>query len=324
MSGSSDGGDSSNSEYERRLLVCLNPKSGRAEAGLGEALDIFVQAGLALDLRPTRDPAHLDEILASECARYDGVIIAGGDGTVSQASGAVSRAGVPLGVLPTGTANDFARTIGLPLDLRGAAEALATGITRRVDIGRVNGRPFVNVVSLGVSAAMAMQLDAQQKATFGALSYAVGTLSALSEMVPFRARISVDGHVFEDTCLQIAVGSGIFFGGGTRISPDAFADDGLLHGYAIGEGTITDLARILLHIRSGDLDDVEAVTPFSGREIVIETDRPEPLDIDGEVEMETPARVTVEPRGLTVFVAPEYAPDARADDEELLGVQSAT
>ena len=117
-------------------------------------------------------------------------VVGGGDGTINAAAFGVIEAGLPLGILPMGTANDLARTLGIPSDIDGAARFIADGNTRRIDLGLVNGEPFFNVASLGLSAELAQKLTRDIKRRFGRLGYALVALNVLAHARPFRATIA--------------------------------------------------------------------------------------------------------------------------------------
>ena len=138
-----------------RALILANPHSRSAGAGVDAAAAELHKAGIDV-LRPAwREGEPLSAAIERCGDKADFVVIAGGDGSLNAAAPALIDSGLPLGILPGGTANDLARTLGLPLDMVEAAKVIAAGRIRAIDVGEVNGKPFFNVASLGMSASLA-------------------------------------------------------------------------------------------------------------------------------------------------------------------------
>ena len=170
--------------------------------------------------------------------------VAGGDGTIGTAAELAGRLDVPLAVLPTGTANDFARAYGLPSDPRAAAELAATGEhTRPLELGRLaDGRPFVNVASAGLASVAARNAQ-PLKPRLGPLAYGVGALRAAAREHPLPVTVRVDGEVVhDDGCWQLIVAVSGAFGGGSGVA-EADPDDGVLDVVVLPAGSRAGLAR---------------------------------------------------------------------------------
>src|SRR3546814_14081498 len=119
--------------------------------------------------------------------------LSGGDGSISSAAPAVIESGLPLGIIPAGTANDLARTLSIPLDFAAAADVIVEGHSRRIDVGTVHGHAFFNVASIGLSSELAQTLDPATKKRVGRLGYAVAALRVILAVQRFRARIRRTG-----------------------------------------------------------------------------------------------------------------------------------
>jgi len=294
-----------------RLLVVANPHASRSASGLAPALDVLVRAGFDIDLRQTRDRDGLDRLIRTEGPAAAAVVIAGGDGTVNGAIAALIDCRRPAGILPLGTANDLALTLGIPADPVAAASVIAAGRRRRIDVGCVNRVHFLNVASIGLAVAVAARQDPELKRRWRTLSYVVASVAALGEAERFAAVIDCDGRVERVEAFQIAVGNGVRYGGGLVIAEDAAIDDGLLDICVLATRTVADLiaaAPGLLDGRVGRRDDVIALR---GRQIRIRTQSPMPVNTDGELTTETPAEFAVLAEALDVFV-PEPPADAAA------------
>ena len=231
----------------------------------------------------------------------DCAIVGGGDGTINAAAFGVIEAGLPLGILPMGTANDLARTLGIPFDLDGAADVIADGITRRIDLGIVNGEPFFNVASLGLSAELAQKLTRDIKRRWGRLGYALVALNVLAHAKPFRATIASDTETVHVRTLQIAVGNGRFYGGGNAVEKDATIDDQHLDLYSLELDRAWKLALMARSFRYGQHGAWEEVRAVRAQEFDIRTRRPRPVNADGEIVTQTPAHFSIRPAAVTVF-----------------------
>lgn len=285
----------------RRALLIINTKSRSGNAQAQTATDALRSYGI--------EPVHVEcgrrEDLSPLIVRHrDGVdcaVVGGGDGTLNAAALGVMEAGLPLGILPLGTANDLARTLGIPFDLDGAAKVIAAGRTRRIDLGLVNGEPFFNVASLGLSAELAQKLTGDIKRRFGRLGYALVAMKVLAQAKPFRARITSETESVRVRTLQIAVGNGRFYGGGNAVEKDAAIDDEHLDLYSLEFERAWKLAFMARSFRSGEHGAWSEVRAIRAQEFDIRTRRPRPINADGEIVTQTPAHFSIRPSAVTVF-----------------------
>lgn len=227
--------------------------------------------------------------------------MAGGDGTLNAAAPGLIEAGRPLGVLPTGTANDLARTLGLPTDLDEAIRVVANGRPRRIDLGQVNDIPFFNVASIGLSVDLAQALTHDLKQRFGRLSYAVAAAKTLGRAKPFRASIITDDRKRRVFTLQIAVGNGRYYGGGNRVDENAEIDDGKLDLYSLEATRAWKAVFMLKALRYGQHGSWKEIRSLRDEGFEVRTRRPRPVNADGEIVTETPARFKILPGALEVM-----------------------
>ncbi|MEV7432024.1 lipid kinase [Nocardioides sp. NPDC092400] len=294
----------------RRVAVVVNTGSRRGAAALEQATAALRSAGLGeVSTHPVRDGATLAATLDRVVAEApDLLVVGGGDGTVGCAAGRVAGTAVTLGVLPLGTANDFARTLEIPSDVPGAVAALVAGRVVDVDLGRVDGRAFLNVASVGLSVAVTERLTPALKRRLGPAAYPVATLGAYRHHRPFAARLEFpDGDhepVELDDLLQVAVGNGRHYGGGNAVSPSASIDDHLLDVYAIERGRLRDHVSIARFLKDGSFVEHERVHHLTTRRVRLRTDPVLGVNLDGEVVATTPALFEVERNAVHVVVPP--------------------
>lgn len=290
----------------RRLLLVLNRKARAGESDIDPVLERLDKAGVAIAHTYRDDPSGLHDFVVAHAGEADGLVVGGGDGTVSSAVGAALDTGLPLGVLPMGTGNDFARTIGVPLDLPGAADVIAAGLRRRVDVGTVNDIPFLNVASLGISVELAQQLTTETKRRFGTMGYVLTSFAVLFKARTFGAVIQTPDERVRVRTLQIGVGNGRHFGGGLTVATDASIEDGLLDLFSLETERLWRLFLLAPALRSGEHHAFQEVRSARAKQFEIHTSRPRPINVDGEIRTATPARFGIRPAALEVFApAPE-------------------
>jgi YegS/Rv2252/BmrU family lipid kinase len=280
---------------------------------LAPALEVLREGGVrVLEQRPP-DVGRLGAWIVEHGSEADLAIIGGGDGTLNAAVEGLVEAGLPLGILPLGTANDLARTLGIPADAVEASRVIAAGLTRRIDLGRVNGKHFFNVASVGLSVHVARQLGVDIKRRWGVLGYPLTLWRALGRHRSFRAEIRCNGTRTRVRTIQISVGNGRHYGGGMTIAADAAIDDGLLDVVSLEPQGPLELILNLPALRWGWHERAERVNHWRCRDIEIRTVRSLPVNTDGEVTTRTPAHIVVVPQALAVYVPQSFTATRRAE-----------
>lgn len=293
----------------KRTLLLVNPGAGRGEETLAPVIDRFRRSGLQVTLESFEALPALRQDIDRLRSTHDQLVICGGDGSISSAAGAVMESGLPMGILPMGTANDLARTLGMPLDLPAAAEAIAGGRVRCIDLGRVNGRYFFNAASIGLGVHVTQLLTYELKQRWGVLAYPRALLEALATVRPFTARIDCDGTLHLLRSIQITVGNGRFYGGGMAVAAEAAIDDQRLDLYSVRPSSLWRFLIVAAAMKLGRHGRRPEVALLRGRRIAVETSRARLVTADGEVVSRTPALFEVVPAALPVLV-PEDASQA--------------
>lgn len=302
---------------ERAALV-VNTSSRTGAAAFESARARLGELGVPLvACFPVNDPTRLAEVV--EHAAADGcdlVIVGGGDGTLSTAVDHLAGGRAVLGLLPLGTANDLARTLQVPTDVRTACDVIADGNVVDIDLGRVGDDYFVNVASIGLSVGVAHALTPRLKRRLGPLAYPVATLRAYRTHEPFTAWLEFpDGDhapLRVDDSLQVAVGNGRFYGGGNAVSPTAGIDDHALDVYAARGGSLRDLARMARLLRTGAFVEHENVVHLTTRRVLVRTEPVQGVNVDGEVVATTPQEIGVHRNAVNVLT-PRTSAAARQD-----------
>jgi diacylglycerol kinase (ATP) len=243
------------------------------------------------------------ELGGVEAAAPDRIVVAGGDGTIGPCAALAGRLGIPVAVIPAGTANDFARAQELPTVLEEACALAATGtVTRSLELGRLaDGRPFVNVASAGL-ASVAAHRARPLKPRFGPLAYALGATRAAATAHPVRCVVRAGPEVvFAGRAWQVIVAVTGAFGAGSRIDA-ADPRDGDLDVAIIPAGSRIGLVRRAWGLRRGTIAEQRRV--IHARAPVIELDLPPgtELNVDGEVVPDGATRIEGEPDAYALVV----------------------
>ena len=288
-----------------RVAVVVNTA---ARSG-ARALPLVEQALRGVADEGTVHPVHgglelLEALSAAMDSRPDLLVVGGGDGTIGCAAELVAHTPTTLGVLPLGTANDFARTLEIPSSLIAAVDTLVSGKVVDVDLGRVDGRAYLNVASVGLSVAVTQRLTPGLKRRLGRFAYPAATLAAYRSHRPFAARLELDdGSVLElRDLMQVAVGNGRHYGGGLTVAPLASIDDHLLDVYAVEQGRLRDHVSVARLLRTGHLVEHERVHHVTTRRLRLVTDEPLAVNLDGEIVATTTATFEVDRNALHVVV----------------------
>ncbi len=293
---------------DTRALLLVNRHARRGKEDLLQAIQCLQELGFALREESTEHSEHLAEVIQRYRDQVDMVIVGGGDGTLNAAVQGLVATHLPLGILPLGTANDLARTLGIPSSVPEACQIIAGGQLRSIDLGWVNGQYFLNTASMGLSVKITRNLTSEAKRTWGVLAYAATAIQVLLKARPFQAEIrwrapnSEKKESVQVKTLQIAVGNGLYYGGGMAVAHDADVDDQRLDLYSLEVDHWWEVIFALPALRKGTQFQLPNIRTIEAQEIEVFTRKPRSINTDGEITTMTPAHFRVIPHALSVFV----------------------
>jgi YegS/Rv2252/BmrU family lipid kinase len=286
----------------RSAALIVNAKSRRGQDAFAEARRLLKEAGITLTTcKAVKDPAKLErEVKKAVKAGAPMVIVGGGDGSISSSVDHLVGTDTMFALLPLGTANSFARTLGIPLDVPGAVDVIAHGKARTIDLGMIDDDYFANCAAIGISPLIAESVPHGLKKWLGRPGYLGWAAVQMARFKPFRLTVTADGKSETIDALEVRIANGAYHGGAELVRTDV--DDGEIVIQAI---TGTWRTKLLWswglsligpdHVRG-------TVREYRGREFRLETDPPLPISIDGEILAETPVTAKVARRVMRMVV----------------------
>lgn len=287
----------------KRAVLVVNSRSRRGQQLYATAKGLLEQRGYHLAASyPVRDPSRLPEIVEGLVAAGEPlIIVGGGDGTVSSIVDFLAYRNVALGLLPLGTANSFARGIGIPLDVEGAVDVITTGKVADVALGQLNEDLWANSASIGISAAIGHSRPNRLKKVLGRVGYVLAAAPAFVSHKPFLCRLTGADGVREIEALDVLVSNGPFHGG-ILVAGSADVESRELVVRVIKGRSPASLAMAWLRIvlrRPEGPDQVEVV---HARHLEIDAVPRQYVSIDGEVVTQTPVTAKIAPEALRIMV----------------------
>lgn len=293
-----------------KTWVIINPNAGSVE-GMAE-LEAALERLPGTEIHATEHEGHAEELARQAVGEgIDLVVAAGGDGTLNEVvNGLAADFGrAHLGLLPLGTGNDFARSIGVPADLEQALAILREGRRRRIDVARAilggKSRWFLNMAAGGFSGVVSEKAT-EAKERWGPLAYMRGALDALPELTTFKASLLLNGAERLDIdTWNIVVSNGRYVAAGIPVAPQAEVDDGLLEVMIVPATTIPNLALLVPQVLLGQHLQSDLILFRRVTRIEIESHPPMAFNVDGELLGEESAVFEVHPRALEMVVGPD-------------------
>jgi diacylglycerol kinase (ATP) len=292
-----------------KVIVIFNPNAGQAESLerlIDRAADLWRDRGWCVTYAPTQFVGH-GTLLARKAAQegYDYAIAAGGDGTVNEVMNGLLHSQTALGTLPIGTVNIWAREMGLPMDVLGAARQLLASEVRSVDVGMAGDRAFLLMAGVGFDAAVTQSVDAREKKRFGAIAYVKQAIQLAWTFQGVRTLLRIDGKRVRGRILMIVIGNSQLYGGVVKFTAHAIVDDGLLDVCVIkGRSMLTAPLR-LFSVFTRNYNRDPKVVYFKASRIDFQGKKRLPIQVDGDFIGKTPMQFQVLPKALRVMVPPQ-------------------
>lgn len=293
---------------EKKLVrIILNPNSGtRKKLDLPKLFNQHVNnRDFHFELHQTQSATHAYD-LGAEAVHlgYDLVVAAGGDGTLNQVGRALVGTNIPLGILPLGSGNGFARALKIPLNLGKAIQLIQHGMIKRVDTGKANGHVFLNVCGFGFDAHVSARFAT--KGTRGFRTYAQISIMELAKYKPANYSVVMDGVQHEIQAFVMAVCNGPQYGSNAYIAPLAEFSDGMLDVTILKDVNWRNLSRITLGLFRRTLHRSNAYQGFRCHHMVVSGMHDTFVNIDGEaIPMEASVNIENIPNSLSVIVPPD-------------------
>ncbi len=296
-----------------KVRAVLNPRAGLRARRAMNALTSGLPSWEPIDVALTQGPGHATELARESVERGDAAVLAvGGDGTVNEVAAGLVGSRTALGVIPMGSGNGLARTLGLPLKPEGALNALEHAVVRHMDVGRANGGLFLNVAGAGFDAAVGEDFHqhGRRGGRRGVLTYVRLSAARVFSYVPGTYALRAGEATFEGRALVVAFVNGRQYGGGAILSPKGRLDDGVLDVALIEAAPAWELLLGAPRLFLGGLESFRPFRLLSCTEAVLEGPAPFPHHRDGEPEPAvTRLEVNIQPRALEVLVPRSVAGD---------------
>ncbi|SDI27314.1 diacylglycerol/lipid kinase family protein [Natribacillus halophilus] len=236
------------------------------------------------------------------------IIVIGGDGTIHEVINGLIGAKTPVGIIPAGSGNDFAKALDIPTNAREALDRILHGKQQAVDIGRINGKCCVTVIGVGFDGKVAQTVNASKSKRwlnvirFGKLSYVISVFKVLLSYKPVDITITVDGHKEDITNVWlIAVANFPYYAGGMAICPNAKGNDGFLELCVVHGMSRLQFVRAFPGVFKGKHVSHPAVKMLTGKQIEISSSTAMIVHGDGEIIGQTPIKIDVEKEALNVI-----------------------
>lgn len=288
----------------KRARLIYNPFSGKRV--FGNRLDLVIHklqlGGYEVTPIRTTEVQHIYDCM-EYAKHYDCIITSGGDGTLNHVVNAMlkKKINLPIGILPSGTSNDFAKYLNIPLQTSNACDVINNGKLQEIDVGIINDRYFINVAAAGLLTDVSQKIDINLKNTLGKMAYYIKGIEQIPNFSPINMKLKHNGSVIEEQVYFFVILNGSS-AGGFKLAPNATAHDGTLNFVAIKACGIVELLNLFINILKGEHTDSNNVIYLEGNEFFIECDEKIETDIDGEAGPKFPMKVSLVKDKIKIFI----------------------
>lgn len=297
--------------FLKRARIIYNPTAGREQfrKELPYVLEKLESAGYETSAHATAGEG--DATRAAQIAverKHDLVIVAGGDGTINEViSGIAEQDYKPkVGIIPAGTTNDFARALGIPRDVKKAVDIILEQNEQALDIGKVNGKYFVNIAGGGDLTELTYDVPVKMKTAIGQLAYYIKGIEMLPSLRPVSVTIEYDDHIYSGEIMLFLVANTNSVGGFEKLAPDALVDDGYFDLLILKKTNLAEFIRLATAALRGNHLEDDKIIYAQAKRIKITPNETMLLNIDGEYGGELPGEIINLKRHITFFVTKEF------------------
>lgn len=269
------------------MLFIMNPKAGRTtlKNSLVDVLEVFCNNDYDVRTYLTKSADDAERVVAEEGAGYDVIVCAGGDGTLGNTVAGFMKSGlrVPLGYIPCGSTNDFARSMEIPMTAVEAAEMVVKAEPFSIDIGSLNDKYFVYVAAFGVFSDTSYATPQNMKNILGHAAYVLQGIKSIANIPSYKMKVTIDGETQEGEFIFGMVSNSVSVGGFKSITRKGVEfDDGLFEGVLIRKmKTPADLERVIRALLTGDISEKSMIS-FRASDVLFEAEDPVAWTCDGE------------------------------------------
>lgn len=292
--------------YKKARLI-YNPTAGRelVKKNLADILNSLEKAGYEASAHATtgKGDATRQARLASERG-FDLVVAAGGDGTLYEViNGLAEQEYMPkLGILPMGTSNDFARSIGIPKNIEKALEVITNDKTKKIDVGKMNNRYFINIAGGGVLTELTYEAPSKLKTALGQLAYYIKGIEKLPSLRPYQLTFEVNGKVRKEKALIFLVANSNTVGGFENLAPGASINDGLFDVFILKSCNLMELARVMTLLTRGEHVKDPKVIHFQTDHLKVNAEEDVLINLDGELGGTSPCEFQLLKQHIEIIV----------------------
>ena len=286
----------------RQAALIVNTKSRKGRKAFRDACRLFRESGIELSIRKAvKNPANFaGEVRKAVESGAPMVIVGGGDGSISSTVDFFAGTKTIFAMLPLGTANSFARSLDMPLDIEGAVEVIANGRVKTVDLGMIGKDYFANCAAIGLSPLIAETVPHGLKKLFGRPGYLAWAALQMARFKPFKLTVTQGSQSETLDALEVRIANGRFHGGAELVKTSVDAGEIVIQAI---DGKLRAKLLWSWGLALIGPDQVRGtVREFRGKEFRISTDPPLPISIDGEVEAKTPVDVRLARRAMLMAV----------------------
>ena len=290
----------------RKFILIYNPIAGDAsfKFKLDQVIEAFQKKGcIIIPLRVSNELESEDFVMLAREIPVDGIIVSGGDGTIHEVINKMLVQGIdlPVGIIPSGTSNDFAAYLQLDKNIDACVDIITEGKSKIVDVGKVNDEYFFNVASAGLMTSVAHNADSMLKNTLGKIAYYLKGLGELPNFKALKMRIVADQQVIEEEIFLFLVMNSGTVGGFPNLVPHARIDDGKLDLLIVNKCNLPELMSLFISFLKGIHCNSKYVTCLQAENIQIECLEEVESDLDGELGPKLPLTIKIIPNKIKVF-----------------------